>query len=61
MGLLYLWICSRTKTEKKICETLGWEGYPSTERIGKLKSFKTHDLEMLLHFQGLKIGSRVKY
>lgn len=43
------------RLKKKICETLGWEGYPSTEKeFSKLKSFKTHDLDMLLHFSGIE-------
>lgn len=39
----------------KICKTLGWKGYPSTEKeFNKLKSFKTHDLDMLLHLSGIE-------
>lgn len=41
--------------KKKICVTLGWMGYPSTEKeFNRLKSFKTHDLDMLLHFSGIE-------
>lgn len=41
--------------KKKICETLRWKGYPSSEKeFDKLKSFKTHDLEMLLHLTGIE-------
>ena len=41
------------RLKKKICETLGWEGYPSSEKeFNKLKSFKIHDLDMLLHLSG---------
>lgn len=41
--------------KKKICETLRWKGYPSTEKeFSQLKSFKTHDLELLLHLSGIE-------
>jgi hypothetical protein len=38
--------------KKKICTTLGWSEYPTS---GKLYvSFKTHDLEFLLHLSGVE-------
>ncbi len=41
--------------KKRICETLRWKGYPSTEKeFIQLKSFKTHDLDMLLHLSGIE-------
>lgn len=41
--------------KKKICETLRWKGYPSTQsEFDHLKSFKTHDLDMLLHLSGIE-------
>jgi len=41
--------------KRKICETLGWKGYPSTEtEFRQLKSFKTHDLDLLLHLSGVE-------
>jgi hypothetical protein len=41
--------------KKKICETLKWEGYPSSEKeFAQLKSFRTHDLEILLHLSGVE-------
>lgn len=41
--------------KKKICETLGWEGYPNTEsEFRRLKSLKIHDLDTLLHFSGVE-------
>lgn len=41
--------------KRKICMTLGWSGYPNTEKeFSKLKSFKTHDLDMLLHLSGIE-------
>jgi len=41
--------------KKKICETLRWKGYPSTNKeFEQLKCFKTHDLETLLHLSGVE-------
>lgn len=41
--------------KKKICETLRWKGYPSTAgEFDQLKSFKTHDLDLLLHLSGVE-------
>jgi len=38
----------------RICRTLKWtDGFPSTNReFEKYKSFKTHDLDVLLHLSG---------
>lgn len=36
----------------KICQTLNWAGYPSTGEFGKYGTFKTHDLDVLLHLTG---------
>ena len=37
----------------KICKTLKWSGYPSTRNEFKeYSSFKTHDLDVLLHLSG---------
>jgi HEPN domain-containing protein len=45
--------------KKRICETLKWEGYPSSKsEFDKLASFKIHDLEMLLHLSGVE--SKIK-
>ncbi len=41
--------------KKKICETLKWKGYPSTAaEFDRLKSFKTHELDILLHLSGVE-------
>ena len=41
--------------KKKICETLKWDGYPDTKKeFEYLKSFKIHDLDMLLHLSGVE-------
>lgn len=37
----------------RICDTLGWAGYPETGgEFHQLQSFRTHDLGMLLHLSG---------
>ena len=38
--------------KKKICTTLGWDEYPTTGKA--YTSFKTHDLEVLLHLSGVE-------
>jgi HEPN domain-containing protein len=41
--------------KRRICIALNWQGYPSvTKEFQNLASFKTHDLEMLLHLSGIK-------
>ena len=41
--------------KKKVCETLKWKGYPNTEKeFSQLKSFKTHDLNLLLRLSGVE-------
>lgn len=43
----------------RICRTLKWAGYPSTNReFGEYHSFRTHDLDVLLHLSGIE--SKVK-
>lgn len=37
--------------KKKICETLDWDEYPTDSQY---KALKTHELEVLLHFSGVK-------
>ena len=38
-----------------ICETLHWSGYPSTpSEFQPYQSFKTHDLDVLLHLSGVE-------
>lgn len=40
--------------KKKICSTLGWQGFPETNKEFKdLKCLKTHNLESLLLFSGI--------
>ena len=37
----------------RICETLNWDGYPSTNReFRDYQSFRTHDLKVLLRLSG---------
>src|ERR1700689_4671192 len=37
--------------KRKICETLNWDEYPTDSQY---KALKTHALEVLLHFSGVK-------
>ena len=39
----------------RICQTLGWSGYPSTRKeFQSYQSFRTHNLEVLLTLSGIK-------
>jgi len=39
----------------RICKTLNWVGYPSTNReFNDFKSFKTHNLDVLLALSGIE-------
>ena len=39
----------------RICRTLKWQGYPSTNsEFQQYQSFRTHDLDVLLHLTGLE-------
>lgn len=39
----------------RICRTLKWQGYPSTKSdFQNYQSFRTHDLDVLLHLTGLE-------
>lgn len=43
----------------RICKTLKWPGYPSSNNeFQDFRSFKTHDLDVLLHLTGIE--ERVK-
>ena len=44
----------------KICHTLQWEEYPSTGTGSKYKTFKTHDLDVLLHLTGVEKKVRLE-
>ena len=37
--------------EARICKTLGWSDFPDTKEY---QSFKTHDLDTLLHLSGIE-------
>ena len=46
----------------RICETLQWAGYPSTNKdFENLKSFKTHSLEVLLTLSGVETEIKNKF
>jgi len=42
----------------RICRTLQWDKYPTSGRYG---TFKTHDLDILLHLTGLEDKVKLKY
>ena len=44
----------------KICETLNWEGYPSTNsEFQNLQSFRTHNLSVLLQLSGVEAAVKL--
>lgn len=46
----------------KICQTLNWTGFPSTNKeFEKYKSLKTHDLDILLSFTGVEASLKAAY
>ena len=46
----------------RICETLNWRGYPSTNReFRELQSFRTHNLRILLVLSGQETGIKAAY
>lgn len=46
----------------RICQTLEWVGYPNTANEFKnFLSFKTHDLEVLLHLSGIETKVKAKF
>ena len=41
--------------KSRICKTLKWQEYPQTKsEFEKYRSFKTHDLDVLLHMSGIE-------
>lgn len=41
--------------KRRICITLGWDGYPNSRKeFGNFSSFRTHDLVSLLHLSGVE-------
>jgi hypothetical protein len=48
--------------KRRICLTLGWVEYPDDGKgSDKYKSFKTHELEILLHLSGFENEIKNKY
>lgn len=46
----------------RICTTLKWSGYPDTNREFKdYNSFRTHDLDVLLHLSGKEMFIKTNY
>ena len=55
-GAIYLCgYASETALKARICRTLKWPGYPSARReFEGFQSFRTHDLDILLHLSGIE-------
>jgi HEPN domain-containing protein len=46
----------------RICKTLKWDGFPSTNReFNDFRSFKTHNLDVLLALSGIEEKVKTKY
>lgn len=46
----------------RICDTLGWSKYPHSRReFENLNSFKTHNLDVLLHLTGREVEIKRKH
>jgi hypothetical protein len=46
----------------RICRTLKWKEYPSSNKeFEKYQSFRTHDLDVLLHLTGLEKSIKTGY
>jgi len=46
----------------RVCKTLKWPGYPSSSgEFRDYQSFRTHDLDMLLHLTGREEAIKVSY
>lgn len=53
-GAMYLCgYAAEMAIKARICRALHWKGYPASRKeFENFKSFKTHDLEVLLHLSG---------
>lgn len=46
----------------RICRTLKWHGFPSTNKeFEGYHSFRTHNLDVLLHLSGAEVTVKTKY
>ena len=46
----------------KICKTLNWDGFPSTNHeFERYRSLKTHNLDVLLSFTGIETTLKTSY
>ncbi len=62
-GALYLCGYSvELALKSRICQTLGWSGYPSTnQEFQNYQSFRTHNLNVLLRLSGVENLIRTVY
>ncbi len=48
--------------KERICRTLRWSGFPQTAKeFAGLQSFKTHNLEDLLHLSGIEVRIKTRH
>jgi hypothetical protein len=51
-----------TALKARICQTLRWDGYPSTRsEFQNYQSFRTHDLNVLLKLSGIESEIRTRF
>ena len=62
-GAIYL--CGyavETALKARVCRVLKWPGYPSTRKeFEGYQSFRTHDLDVLLHLSGVEDIIKIKH
>jgi HEPN domain len=62
-GAIYL--CGyavETALKARVCRVLKWPGYPSTRKeFEGYQSFRTHDLDILLHLSGVEDIIKIKH
>ena len=48
--------------KERLCRTLKWNGFPQTAKeFAGLQSFKTHNLEDLLHLSGIEVRIKTRH
>jgi HEPN domain-containing protein len=54
--------CIELLLKARICRTLGWRGFPeSNTEFQRYASFRTHDLEALLHLSGIEMAIKSEH
>ena len=62
-GAIYLYgYAIELALKARICRTLKWKGYPSSNKeFENYQTFRTHDLDVLLHLTGLEKSIKISY